>query len=194
MNRTFLRRATAIFLPPAAALVLSIGSAYAFVQQDMRIGANDQPQQLAEDSVIALDFGASPSDVAAGPTVDVASGLRPFVAIYNMGGTLIATNGSIAGASPAPPIGVLVAAQESGRNAVTWQPQADVRIAAVVLPWRAGTVLAGRSLRLVEERIYGLTELAVLAALGGLLVVGATAVLAAILWPTRTGTGTASPE
>jgi len=68
---------------------------------------------------------------------------------------------------------------------VTWQPQAGVRIAAVVLPWRGGTVLARRSLRLVEERIDGLTELAALAVLCGLVVVAAVAVLAAILWPRR---------
>jgi len=193
MDRTFARRAIAVFLPAGAALFLSIGSAYTFVQQDMRLGANDQPQQLAEDGVIALDGGASPSDVAAGPTVDVASSLLPFVAIYNTGGTLIATNGSIAGAAPLPPIGVLVAAQESGRDAVTWEPRPGVRIAAVVLPWRGGTVLAGRSLRYIEVRIAGLTELAALAAFGGLMVVGAMAAVAAALWPKWTGTRTTSP-
>ncbi len=35
---------------------------------------------------------------------------------------------------------------------MTWQPRAGVRIATVTVPWTGGTVMAGRSLRLVEER------------------------------------------
>jgi len=35
---------------------------------------------------------------------------------------------------------------------VTWQPNADVRIASVVLPYNNGFVMAGRNMREVEQR------------------------------------------
>jgi hypothetical protein len=34
-----------------------------------------------------------------------------------------------------------------------WQPREAVRIATVTVAWKGGTVLAGRSLRLVEQRV-----------------------------------------
>ena len=35
---------------------------------------------------------------------------------------------------------------------MTWQPNADVRIASVVLPYNNGFVMAGRNIREVEQR------------------------------------------
>jgi hypothetical protein len=49
-------------------------------------------------------------------------------------------------------MGALKASEQGGENRVTWQPRGDVRIASVVVPLEDGYVMAGRSLRDVEQR------------------------------------------
>lgn len=75
------------------------------------------------------------------------------------------------------------AARQNGMDGVTWRPRTGVRVAAVVVPWRGGTVLAGRSLRLVETREDEVLLLAAGGWLLGLLAIAATSVAAAALWP-----------
>jgi hypothetical protein len=176
------RRVAALFLPAAAALTMAAGLTFLAVQQDLRIGANDLPQQLAEDGVAALNGGAAPATVVGSGSVPIESSLAPFVAVFDGQGTLLATNGSLDGKPPAPPIGVLRSARASGRDAVTWQPQAGVRIALVALPWNGGTVVAGRSLRVIESRIDALQVLMAAGLLAGLAVLAVVAAIAAWLW------------
>jgi hypothetical protein len=176
------RRVAALFLPAAAALTMAAGLTFLAVQQDLRIGANDLPQQLAEDGVAALNGGAAPATVVGSGSVPIESSLAPFVAVFDGQGTLLATNGSLDGEAPAPPIGVLRSARASGRDAVTWQPQAGVRIALVALPWNGGTVVAGRSLRVIESRIDALQVLIGAGLLAGLIVLAVVATIAASLW------------
>ncbi len=147
-----LRTAAAIFLPLAVLATCLCGLIYVVVQQDLRSGANDPQQQLAEDAAAQLDKGASPSSLVTGPTVDLAASLAPFVVVYSPTGTVLATNGELGGQPPMIPVGVLESAQASGIDKVTWQPEPGVRIATVSVPWSGGMVSAGRSLRLVEER------------------------------------------
>ena len=67
---------------------------------------------------------------------------------------------------------------------MTWQPRPGVRVATVSVPWSGGTVTAGRSLRLVEEREDTLLQLV---AVGWLVTVAALAVVSAVvarLWRT----------
>ena len=78
--------------------------------------------------------------------------IAPFVVIFDLSGKVVATDGQLDGHSPVPPSGVLESARLNPPNAVTWQPRDGVRIASVSLPWGGGTVLAGRSLREVEQR------------------------------------------
>src|ERR1019366_3830449 len=99
-----------------------------------------------------LDAGAAPATLIGHGSVDLATSLAPFVAIEAASGQTLATDGTLNGQPPAPPPGVLTAARASGLDMVTWQPQDGVRIALVVVPWSGGTVMAGRSLRLVEQR------------------------------------------
>jgi hypothetical protein len=51
------------------------------------------------------------------------------------------------GAVPRPPLVVFSSVPAGGRNDVTWQPAPRVRDATVVVAYRDGFVLAGRSLR-----------------------------------------------
>ena len=56
------------------------------------------------------------------------------------------------GKTPALPAGVLESSKELGENRVTWQPRDGVRIAAIIVAYKDGYVLAGRNLREVEIR------------------------------------------
>lgn len=179
------RRFLAFFLPAATVAILASALVYVAVQQDLRLGANDPQEQLAEDAVAALNAGAAPASVVGTTKVELASSLAPFIAVYASDGAFLATNGALDGRAPIPPRGVLDTARSSGRNAVTWQPEAGVRIAVVVLPWHGGTVLAGRSLRRVEELESSIEGLVAAAGLG---LVGAAAIAALVsawLWPRR---------
>ena len=132
---------------------LVIGFGYLGVQQALRQGADHPQTELARDASALLDGGATPRSVMpATVTVDLSSSPDAFLAIYDVAGRPLATNGSLDGAAPAPPVGVLDSARATGRDRVTWQPRQGVRIALIVLPWQGGTVLAGRSLRDVERQ------------------------------------------
>jgi hypothetical protein len=103
--------------------------------------------------------------------------------VYGSDDAILASGGLLDGQPPAVPAGVLAAARAAGRNAVTWQPRPAVRIATVSVPWKGGTVLAGRSLRLVEEQV---DQLGLLVGAGWLATLVALAVAAAIVarfWP-----------
>jgi hypothetical protein len=182
----FLRRTAAFFLPLAVLATATCGLAYAETQQALRSGANDPQVQLAEDAGTRLDAGATPSSVVdTSYAVDLARSLAPFVIVFNAQGLILASNASLDGGQAAPPKGALESARPGSPNAVTWQPRDGLRFATVTVAWKGGTVLAGRSLRVVEEReanaelIAGAAWLAMLAALA------AASVLAAWLWPRR---------
>jgi hypothetical protein len=177
------RRALAFFLPLVVLATLACALVYTTVQQDLRSGANDPQFQLAEDAVAALNAGATPSTLVGAAKVDVARSLAPFLVIFDATGAVIATDGVLDGHDPVPPGGVLDSARSDPPNTVTWQPRAGVRIAQVSLPWRGGTVLAGRSLREVEQREDQLLSVVSAFWLVGLVALAAAALVAARLWP-----------
>ncbi len=176
-------RFLAFSLPAAVVLTAACGLAYVLVQQDLRNGANDPQIQLAEDAAAALDRGAAATSVIPTETVDLATSLAPWLAVDDGAGVNIASSGIFNGLPPMPPAGVLAYAKEHGRDVVTWQPRAGTRIALVAIPWSGGTVLAGRSLRLVEEREDQTLALAAAALVVGLIGVGVAAGIAAWMWP-----------
>lgn len=178
-----LRRSVAFFVPSAMLLTLVCGLVYAAVQQNLRSSANDPQIQLAEDAAAHLNAGVAPEALVGADSVDIARSLAPFVAIYDATGAVLATDGVLDGQPPRPPAGVLASATATGRDIVTWQPPSGVRIALVVIPWQGGTVAAGRSLRIVEEREDNALLLTLVAWMLGLAAVAIAAVVAARLWP-----------
>lgn len=180
-----LRRACAIFVPLAVLATLTCGLVYLEVQQSLRSGANDPQVQMAEDAAAQLDAGTAPASVVSGATVDVAASLAPFVIVFDSSGQIVAANATLDGGRPAPPKGVLDAARPGAPNSVTWQPRDGVRIASVTVAWNGGTVLAGRSLRLVEEREWDAELIAGAAWLASLAALAAAALFASWLWPGR---------
>ena len=176
------RRLAAWFLIGAVVLTTACGVAYLEAQQLLRSSANSPQEQLAEDAARALDGGATPASLvgpgsaaaglAGSGTVDVATSLAPFVAIYDSAGAVLATNGELGAVAPVPPPGVLATAASNGRDAVTWQPRPGVRIATVVIAWNGGTALAGRSLRVVEQQEDAALALAAVGWLAGIAALG----------------------
>jgi hypothetical protein len=172
-----MRASAAIFIPLAVLATGLSGLLYVGLQQDLRTGANDPQQQLAEDAAAQLNAGAAPESVASGAKVEIAVSLASFVVVYDASGGVLATNGQLDNLLPILPSGVLESARSSGPDAVTWQPRAGVRIATVSVPWSGGVVTAGRSLRLVEERE---SQLELLVAAGWLVTLAALAIASAL--------------
>jgi len=116
---------------------------------------NDPQIQLAQDGVAALAQGESIESVVPTTRVDVGHSLAPFVMVFNDQGEVIASSGQLHGSPPELPDGVLDSVKQNGEDRVTWAPEAEVRIAAVIDRYEgttSGYVLAGRSLREVEVR------------------------------------------
>jgi hypothetical protein len=155
-------RALMLFLPVAAAAAILTLLIYAAVQQDLRTGANDPQVQMAEDAAARLDAGASPSAVMPPQPVDMARSLAPFLLLFDQDGRLQAGSATLNGRTPSPPAGVFRAVPSGGRSEITWAPEPDVREAAVIIAHQGGYILAGRSLRLVEQREDALARLTIL--------------------------------
>ena len=178
------RRALAFFLPAAVLATALCGLVYVEVQQELRSGANHPQYQLATDAAARLDAGAAPASVVDSTRdVDLAASLAPFMIVFDRNRSILATDATLDGGSPAPPQGVLDAAGPSDPNLVTWQPRTAVRMATVTVAWSGGTVVAGRSLRLVEDRETNAELIAGLVWLASLLALAAASLAAARLWP-----------
>jgi hypothetical protein len=125
-----------------------------------------------------LNHGATVDSIVAGSKVEMSHSLAPFIGVYDSNGNAIAGNGLLNGQLPDYPNGALDSATQSGENRVTWQPDANVRIASVVVPYNNGFVVAGRNIREVEqcesqiELLAGITWILVLAAVLIVVVLG----------------------
>lgn len=164
LARSFLK-----WMPIAVGCTLVLGISYVFVQQSYRMSANDPQTMVAHDIATELAAGTAPDQLVSNETIDPSISLSPFVIVFDAEGKPLVSSARLAGAIPVPPTGVLDASKASGENKVTWQPRSDARIAAVVVPVKGGAdgfVLAGRSLRVVEERVDDLTSIAGLGWIG----------------------------
>jgi hypothetical protein len=151
---------------------LVIGLVYGSVQHALRMSANDPQIQIAEDSAVALERGASLSSVVSNTPVDISGSLAPFTMVYDKNGNLLASSAFIDGKSVEYPRGVLGYAARFGQRRITWQPRPGVRIASVVQPYggtNPGFVVSGRNIHEVENREVEVFEIAVLAWLGSVL-------------------------
>jgi len=138
----------------AAAITLVCGIIYITVQQGYRQSANDPQFALAEDAANAINKGADPKSIIGNaPVIDLSQSLSPFLIIYSNNGSIAASSATLDGNAPKVPQGVLNNARFNGMTAVTWQPRPDVRQATVSIHAKGYIVVAGRSLRITEERI-----------------------------------------
>lgn len=141
-----------IWLPFAFVISAFCLLTYATMQQALRQSLNDPQIQMAEDSAYVLNNGASIDSIIGGTKIEMSRSLAPFVDIYDSTGNPVAGSGYLNGQLPTYPKGALDSAKQNGENRVTWQPNADARIASVVVPYDNGFVVAGRNMRDVEQR------------------------------------------
>ena len=141
-----------IWLPFAVVITAFSMLAYATVQQAYRQGANDPQIQMANDAGHALEQGKSMDEVIPAKTIDMERSLAPFYIVYNLTGQPVAGTGFLNNSLQSLPDGVLEYTSEEGEDRITWQPQPNVRIAAVIVSYKDGYVLAGRNMSEVEDR------------------------------------------
>ncbi|MDB5133007.1 MAG: hypothetical protein JWR02_2756 [Mucilaginibacter sp.] len=148
------------WVPYAAIITLLCGIIFITTQQSFRSTADDPQYQLIEDGTVAINNGANPKSlVNPAQSIEISKSLAPFIVIYDSGGNLIAANANLDGKALTIPKGVLNYIEKHGKDAATWQPRPGVRLAMVGMKSDAGKiVIAGRSLRKVEERIARLGE------------------------------------
>jgi hypothetical protein len=147
------------WIPLAIAVTLLCGIIYIVAQQVYRMSANDPQIQIAEDSAIALGDGLPPSALITDIPVNMAASLSPYLIIFDETGKLIASSVALDGNTPLPPAGIFEYTRQHKQDRITWQPKPGVRHAAVISYFngkQSGFVLAGRSMREVEDRIDNL--------------------------------------
>ena len=146
-----------VWLPFAVTITAFAMLVYATVQQSYRQNANDPQIQMAQDGADFLANGGSVDELIPSNKVSVSKSLAPFLIVYDRSGTEVASSVTLNGQTPEIPAGVFDYTMEEGQDRITWEPQVGVRIAAVVVYYPDGYVLAGRNLREVEDRENQLT-------------------------------------
>lgn len=139
--------------------------AYGLLQQDLRQNANDPQIQMAEDAAAQLAAGQPIQAVMPANKVDIARSLAPYMIVFDANGKPIASSAVLDGQTPTIPAGVFDSVRRGNEDRITWQPQPGVRSAIVVTQYKgatAGFVLAGRSLREVENRENAMQEIALI--------------------------------
>lgn len=164
-----LQKAFFKWLPLALVITFICGIVSVVIQQNYRQSANDPQIQMAEDTATLLDANKpfSPST----KLVDMATSLAPFIIVYDLKGNTFTSEAVVDANLPNPPQGVFTFARDHEENRVTWQPREGVRIAAVIVAYKNGYVLAGRNLREIEQREKSL-ELEIL--VGWIITLGAS--------------------
>jgi len=158
-----MRKSVIIFknwLPYAAVVTLVSILVYTVTQQNYRLTANDPQTEMAEDAATALNNGADPKSlIISGPVAEMSKSFSPFVVIYDRAGNIAAGNTTLNGKPLTLPAGVLDYIQKNGSDMVSWQPAPGVRDAMVGIRADKGyTVIAGRSLHKIEDRIAKLGQ------------------------------------
>ena len=145
------------FYTLALALILTLwGLPAAMTIQGALRSAADQPQiQMAQDYASEISSGAMTADALPAGHLDPTTSLEPFTILYGADGKPVRSSGYLGDTIPTPPAGAFAYLRTHPTDKFTWQPQAGVRIAAVVQRIdgaHPGFILVGRSLSLVQEQ------------------------------------------
>jgi hypothetical protein len=124
------------------------GVVYIVVQQNYRHAADEPQISMVHDLALDLNQGKL---FTASKSIDLSTYQSPFTMIFDKNGNVVTSEGTLNHQSPSLPSGVLEYSLEHGRYRLTWQPQHNVRIAAVIEPYKNGYVLVGRSLEQTEK-------------------------------------------
>jgi hypothetical protein len=156
-----------LWLAIVGGATIVLGAAYSMVQQEARLSANEAPTAAAESAKSQLQSGKSPAVIVGFDKTDVKHNYQTFIIITDDKHKVLASSAQLNGKTPLPPNGVLENAGKYGSNTLTWQPEDDVRLATYVTTYKSekgsGFIIAGKSLKLTEDRIGKITLIAVLA-------------------------------
>ena len=180
-----IRPALRIWLPIAVATTALAAVSYGAVQQDLRQTANDPQQQMAEDAAAQLNAGATPAGVTPTTMVDIRNSLAPYLMVYDAPGTLLASSAELDGKPPTYPTSAFADARNLGVDTITWDTLTGVRGATVIVPYKGGFVVAGRSLRLVEQRSDNILQLVLFVWIVALLGSAGAAVFGVVVLPNK---------
>jgi hypothetical protein len=126
---------------------------YLVGQQGFRQSADDPQYQLVQDAVNAINKGADPYSLGTSPR-ELAETLSPYLIIYDKAGNMVVNGARLYGKPLEVPKAVLNYIQLNGDDHATWQPLPGIRQAMVGMRAKNGNVvIAGRSLRKIEEHI-----------------------------------------
>jgi hypothetical protein len=148
-------KSTIAWLPLAVMFTLVVALVYFLAQQDLRQSANDPQVQIAKDAAAVLSSGQKLTYPLLPQKVDIATSMSTFVIAVDEDQNILQSSGYLNDKVTLPPDGVFAYAKANQENRFTWQPQTDVRIAAVVQYFSGtskGYVIVGRSLKETEER------------------------------------------
>jgi hypothetical protein len=135
---------------------------YASVQQAHRSSANDPQIQIARDLSYQLSKGKPIDQLIPADTIDIAQSLAVFTVVFDKNGNPLQTTGYLNGRIPQPPPGIWEFTSANNEDALTWQPQSDVRMAMVfekIMAPGEGFVAVGRSLKETEIRESNLVKM-----------------------------------
>ena len=148
-----------IFLILTCFLVtLFSGVIFVTVQQSLRLSANDPQVQIAGDILNSLAQGADPKQLST-TTVDMASATNPFVIIYDNSEKVVGTTVELDKKTPVPPKGAFEKTKKNNESRFTWEPKKGLRQAAVMVKYKDGYVLTGKSLGEIEDRIMSILRI-----------------------------------
>lgn len=159
-----------VWVPLAVAVTASCILLYAVMHQSYRSEQYDPQMQIAEDVALRVSAGVKPVTFAIKDQTDIAVSLSPWLAIYDATGTPIVSTGLLRGEMPQPPRTVFSdlrartteassSVAEAKESTLTWEPEAGVRHAIVVVEAGDHFVVTGRSMREVDERTWNMESL-----------------------------------
>lgn len=125
---------------------------YGALQQDLRLSSNDPQIRIAEDLRQDLNSGKKLEEALLSKNVDISKSLSEFAIVFDDNNNPTLSQASLDGKIPTPPKGVFDFVRTHEQDRFTWEPKPGVRVAAVVIKYNQGFVLAGRSIREVEKR------------------------------------------
>lgn len=157
----FISHVLSYALPALTGITLLAGVAYVNDQQSWRMMANEPQEWLAQSA--ANNAALNATSTVAAEQVAIERDEAPYVILYDAKRAAVSGTGYLHGVLPQLPNGVFDAAARASVNRLTWQPEAGVRQALVILPIKGGPLaggfaVSGRSLAYTEWQESQLTQ------------------------------------
>ncbi len=133
-------------------VTLFSGLVFVTTQQSLRLSANDPQAQITQDILNSLSQGADPKQLSP-TTVDMTKATSAFVIIYDNNEKAVGTTVQLDKKTPVPPKGAFEKTKKNNESRFTWEPKDELRQAVVMVKYKDGFVLVGKSLGEIENRI-----------------------------------------